>query len=38
MGVARTYGADAVGDPGDAQYAPGAEAITLADFGINMTF
>lgn len=38
MGVARTYGADAVGDPGDAQYVPGAEAITLADFGINMTF
>ncbi len=38
MGVARTYGANAVGDPEDAQFAPEVEATTLADFGISMAF
>lgn len=38
MGVVRTYGADAVGVPEDAQYSPAADAVTIADFGIGMTF
>lgn len=38
MGVARSYGADAVGAPEDAQFAPEVEATTLADFGISMAF
>lgn len=38
FGVARTYGADAVGDPGDDNFAPEIETSTLADFGITMSF
>jgi outer membrane protein OmpU len=38
MGVARSYGADAVGTPGADQYAPAFAASTVADFGISMKF
>ncbi len=38
MGVVRSYGADAVGAPEDAQFAPAVDAVTIADFGISMTF
>lgn len=38
MGLVRSYGADSIGTPGDAQYAPALEAATIADFGISMTF
>jgi hypothetical protein len=38
MGVARTYGADATGVPGDAVYTPKVQRMTLADFGIAMNF
>lgn len=38
MGLVRSYGADAIGKPGDDQYAPALEAATIADFGISMKF
>lgn len=38
MGVARTFGADAVGAPEEDQFAPAVDATTLADFGITLTF
>lgn len=38
FGVAQTYGRDAIGDPGDAGYAPEVEDGTVADFGIKMNF
>lgn len=38
MGLARSYGADAIGAPEDAQYAPAIDAATIADFGIAMAF
>lgn len=37
-GVARTYGADAIGEPGDASFAPEIDSTTLADFGITLEF
>jgi outer membrane protein OmpU len=38
MGVARTYGADSIGEPGDDVFSPRVERITLADFGITLSF
>ena len=38
IGVARSYGSQAVGSPEDSQYSPATDSITLADFGIDMAF
>jgi outer membrane protein OmpU len=38
MGVARTYGADSIGEPGDSVFSPRVERVTLADFGITLSF
>lgn len=38
MGVARSYGADAVGEPAATGFKPAVAATTIADFGIRMTF
>lgn len=37
-GIARTYGRGAFGAPGDANYAPAIDSITVADFGISLNF
>lgn len=37
-GLVRSYGLGAIGTPGDAQYEPEADPITMADFGITVAF
>jgi outer membrane protein OmpU len=37
-GVARSYGADRIGEPGEAEFRPAIDAVTLADFGLSMRF